>query len=380
MDHAAATPLDSEVKAAMQACEPLFHNPSALYQAAQTAEKAIQEARKSVAQILGARPAEIIFTSGATESNNLAIQGIARSYPSAHFVTSALEHDSVLKPMGYLSQGGYSVTEVSPAASGIVEVEAIAKAITDETVLVSIMYANNEVGTIQPIKEIAAKIKTIKEKRKLSGNDLPLYLHTDAAQAANYLNLNVHRLGVDMMSLNGGKIYGPKQTGVLFAASHVNLQPIILGGGQERGLRSGTPNTPGIIGFATALKKSHDIRPKESQRLKELQSNAIADLLKLGPLVVINGSLKNRLPNNIHLTIQGGDNERLLYALDDLGIQVAVGSACSASNEEPSHVLMSMKMSEADARSSLRISMGRETTKQMMVKFVSALKSVSQVA
>lgn len=376
LDHAAATPLDDDVKKAM---EPYFShnffNPSAIYQGAVQVSEAVNQARKSVAQILGARANEITFTSGATESNNLAIQGVAREFPEAHFVTTALEHDSVLRPLAYL-QNGCSVSEVKPKPNGIVAPQMILKAVTDKTVLVSVMYANNEVGTIQPLKEIAAGLKAIRDKRQQAGNILPLYFHTDAAQAGNYLDLSVHRLGVDLMSLNGGKIYGPKQSGVLFVASHVKLQPLILGGGQEHGLRSGTENVPGIIGFAKALQITQHKKASETSRLQAIQDSTIERLKKANPSILINGSIKHRLPNNIHLTIPGYDNERLLFALDDLGLQVAAGSACSASSEEASHVLLAMGLSEVEARSSLRITMGRSTTEKDMQIFVEKLHSI----
>jgi cysteine desulfurase len=238
------------------------------------------------------------------------------------------------------------------------------------------MYANNEVGSVQPIKQIAATLETIRQNRKKSGNTTPLYLHTDAAQAANYLDLHVHRLGVDLMTVNGGKIYGPKQSGALFVRSGIVLEPLLYGGGQEQGKRSGTENVAAFIGFAKALELASEQRHKESERLQELQAYCIQQLENDIPNIVINGSIKRRLPNNVHLTVSGTDNERLLYGLEDKGVICAAGSACSASKEEASHVLLAMGISENDARSSLRLSFGRQTTKRDIEKFIECLKAV----
>jgi len=235
------------------------------------------------------------------------------------------------------------------------------------------MYANNEVGTIQPLRRIAAMLAVVREERRKSGNALPLYFHTDACQAANYLDLHVSRLGVDLMTLNGGKIYGPKQSGVLYVSAKVRLQPIIRGGGQERNYRSGTENVAGCIGFAKALQLAQAIRQEEGERLSALQKLAFDRISEKLPEAVVHGSLKHRLPNNIHLTLPGQDNERLLVELDERGILAAAGSACSASADEPSHVLCAMGLSDADAQSSLRITMGRETTEVDIDALVSTL-------
>lgn len=377
LDHAAATPLDKRALAAMQPyLTTEFYNPSAIYLAAKKVSQAIDTARSAVAQELGARPGEIIFTSGGTEANNLALQGVAHAFPGSHIVTTALEHESVLKPVHYLAQHGWMMSEVTPMADGRVRSESVKDAITDKTVLVSVMYANNEVGTIQPIKNIALQIAEIRKQRRSDRNTLPLYLHTDAAQAGNYLDLSVHRLGVDLMTLNGGKLYGPKQSGVLYVHSQVQLDPVMFGGGQENGLRSGTENMAGIVGFAESLHEARRRRVSETKRLRILQNECIDLITKLLPKAIINGSLKYRLPNNVHITLPGQDNERLLFALDDAGIQAAAGSACSASNEEASHVLLAMGLSEADARASLRFSMGRSTTAADIRKTIKTLKKL----
>lgn len=372
LDHAAATPMDALVFAAMQPYfTEQFYNPSATYMAAVGVRKDLEAARSRVAKVLGARPSEIIFTAGGTEANNLAIKGVLEQFPDSNVVVSAIEHESVLR-----TAHAFSCRQVPVSAQGITDIEALQAAIDDQTVLVSIMYANNEVGSIQPVHQAALLIEEIRRERRRQGNDRPLYLHTDAAQAAAYLDLHVSRLGVDLMTLNAGKIYGPKQSGVLFAASHVRFTPQILGGGQERGLRSGTENVAGAIGLATALELVQGRRPEETQRLKKLQE-LFFDLVEQHiPSAIINGSRKTRLPNNVHITISGADNERLLIELDDRGILCAAGSACSASNEEPSHVLRAMGISDADAQSSLRFSMGRQTDEAAIRQTVETLASL----
>lgn len=358
MDYAAATPVDPRVLATMKPYfSDKFYNPSALYLASTEVGKAIGRARAAVAAQLGAKPGEIIFTAGGTEANNLAIFGIMSQYPEANIVTSGVEHDSVLMPARQFKHH-----EVKTQPDGQINLTDLAKKIDDKTVLVSVMYASNEIGTIQPLREIAKLVETIRAKRKKSRVSTPLFLHTDACQAANYLDLHVHRLGVDLMTLNGGKIYGPKQSGVLFKASHVNLRPQIRGGGQEFGLRSGTENVAQIIGFAKALDIAQSKRASETARLKILQKQFIQGLQKLPNKANINGSTKQRLPNNVHVTLSGHDNERLLMYLDEQGIMCATGSACSASNEEVSHVLSAIGLSEGAAQSSLRFTLGRQTT------------------
>lgn len=372
LDHAAATPLDPEVLAAMQPYfTDLFYNPSANYMAAQNVRSKLEQARADVATVLGARASEIIFTAGGTESDNLAIAGIMRQHPEANVVVSAIEHDAVLEIAGQFNCSAALVSE-----QGMINLDDLAAKINDHTVLVSVMYANNEVGTIQPLRKVAQLLDNIREVRRKAGNSLPLYFHTDACQAANYLDLHVSRLGVDLMTLNGGKIYGPKQSGILFVSSKVQLQPLIRGGGQERNLRSGTENVAACVGFAKALQIAQAKRHDEVKRLSELQQLAYRSIEEAVPQTVINGSLKHRLPNNVHLTLPGEDNERLLVELDERGILAAAGSACSASKEEPSHVLRAMGVSDADAQSSLRITAGRRTTGQDMNDFVYALTTI----
>lgn len=372
LDYAAATPVDQAVSAAMQPFfSEQFYNPSALYGPAIEVSKALEEARTVTARLLGAKPSEIIFTAGGTEANNLAIHGIMRSYPGATMALSSIEHDSVRVPAAR-----YDTSEIPVDGNGLVNYSGISQKINDTTVLVSVMYANNEVGTVQPIRRIAAELDSIRKQRLVEGNKLPLYFHVDAAQAGNYLDLHVHRLGVDLMTINGGKLYGPKQSGALFVKSGIILQPLIEGGGQERNLRSGTENVAGAAGLAKALEISVAKRHDEYERLNLLQTKTVKTLRGAFPEIIINGSMKSRLPNNLHVTLPGTDNERVLMALDMNGIYAAAGSACSASSDEPSHVLKAMGFDRSYAQSSLRFSMGRQTDEEDLVRLTAVLKQM----
>ncbi len=396
LDHAAATPVDADVFSVMKPYyTEKFYNPSALYLDAKAVSQDITKARQSVAKQLGARPNEIVFTAGGTEANNLAIHGVMSQYQDGNIVISAGEHDSVLKPAAQ-----YECRQLPLIATGEIAFEQLASLIDDNTVLLSIMYANNETGVVQPLARITRLAQQIRHERLLVGNTRPLYVHTDACQAANYLVLNKSRLGIDLMTLNGGKIYGPKQSGCLFVAAHVRLQPQILGGGQERGLRSGTENVANIAGFAYALDKAQKLRSAEVERLTKLRAYACQQLYESVPGIILTGSLQEQtstkdtaeimrkhptalsdsqphvLPNFVHVHIPGQDNERLIMELDEQGIMAAAGSACSASNDEPSHVLMAMGLSEADTQSSLRVTLGRTTTKTHIDRLVKVLSTL----
>lgn len=376
LDYAAATPVDDRVIAAMRPFwSERFYNPSATYQAARGAAGDLEAARATIARHLGARPVEIIFTAGGTEANNLAIHGVMQRYPEGNIVVSSIEHESVLAPAHQ-----YDCREAAVLPDGTIDLQKLEAAVDASTVLISVMYANNEIGTIEPLSDIAKLVKQIRDERGGQGNTLPLYFHADAAQAANYLDLHVSRLGLDMMTLNGGKIYGPKQSGVLYAGAHVELKPVLLGGGQERGIRSGTENIAQAVGLAAALDIAQDMRHEETKRLQGLQAHFFEKLEAAFPGVVINGSRKKRLPNNVHITLPGQDNERLLFALDEAGIMAAAGSACSASNEEPSHVLRALGISDVWAQSSLRFTMGRATTEADIDATVAALTEITQSA
>ena len=372
LDYAAATPMLDEVIEAMKPySKTYFYNPSATYLAAKKVGQDIESARSKVAHWLGARSSEIVFTAGGTEANNLAIHGIMKRYPKANIVISAIEHESIIAPAAL-----YECRIVSVLSDGRINLEELEKNIDDNTVLVSIMYANNEIGTIQPIRDIS---RIVAKKRALRGVDeLPLYLHTDACQATNYLDLHVARLGVDLMSINGGKIYGPKQSGVLYVKAGASLKPMIEGGGQEHGLRSGTENVSAIIGLATALDIVQSDRQDELKvkLIPELRELFFAELEQKIPKAVINGSRKYRLSNNIHFTIPNTDNERVLMELDENGIQAAAGSACNASDETPSHVLRAIGLTDSDAQSSYRMTIGRYTTKEEIKATLLALQRI----
>lgn len=358
-DYSASTPMKKEV---IKAMEPFFnenfYNPSGIYLKSRAVRLGLEEARHKIAETIGARSSEIIFTAGGTEANNLVVNGVMDKYQTGQLAVSAIEHDSILKLADKFKA---SFVTVNP--KGIINLDNLLASINDTTVLVSVMYVNNEVGSIQPIKEVAEIIGKVKKDRQKKNIDLPIYLHTDACQATNYLDLSVSRLGVDFMTINSGKIYGPKQVGALYVRAGIVLEPLIYGGGQENGLRSGTENVAGIFGFAKALQIAQGKHKSEAKRLVGLQNIALKLIKAEISKIIINGpNGGKRIANNLHITIPGIDNEYLLMQLDEQGFQVAVGSACSASNDEPSHVLTAMGMSNELAQSSLRITMGEYTT------------------
>lgn len=372
MDYAAATPVEPSVLKAMAPYwSEKFYNPSAIYLKAKSVKQDIEKVRQIVARTLGVQSGEVVFTAGGTEANNLAISGVMRRHPKENCVISAIEHESVRE-----AAQQYKHKETPVDKKGVVDLQKLEEIIDSDTVLVSIIYANNEVGTVQPLKAIAEIIEKTRRQRKQKGNKTPLYLHTDACQAANYLDIHANRLGVDLMTLNGGKIYGSKQSGCLYVRAGVVLEPEIRGGGQEFGLRSGTENVANIMGFSKALEMATEKRSAEVERLKKLQAIFIDEIEKNTSNVVVNGHKKHRLPNNVHLTISGADNERLLMELDERGIMCATGSACSASKEESSHVLRSMGFSDEQARASLRFTMGRLTTEKDVTQVVSILREL----
>lgn len=372
LDHAAATPLDGNVLKVMQPYfKEKYYNPSATYLAAKEVHADLEAARAKIAHWLGARPSEIVFTAGGTEANNLAIQGVMQAFPGSNIIVSAIEHDSVLVPAA-----GFKCQEAKVDKHGRLDLDKLEANINDETVLASVMYANNEIGTIQHIKEISKIITKVRTQRQKVGNELPIYLHTDACQATNYLDLHVDRLGIDLMTINGSKIYGPKQSGSLYIKTGTRLNPQILGGGQENNFRSGTENVPAIIGFATALDISQTIRSAEVKRLAGLQQQFFTKIAEILPEAVINGCKQNRLPNNSHITFPGVDNEQLMMQLDEQGIICAVGSACSASNDEPSHVLKAIGLTDKEAQASLRFTFGRSTTSLDLDKTIQVLSSI----
>jgi cysteine desulfurase len=366
-DYAAATPVDDRVLAAMQPFwQEQFYNPSALYLSAKKVNKQLVDSRARVARVLGAKPSEIIFTAGGTESINLAIRGIMQKLGQGHILVSSIEHEAVLEVAKL-----YDHSLIPVDSSGRIDLEALASLIKSNTVLISVMHANNELGSIQPLSEVRHMINRVRRERLAAGNDKPLHLHVDASQTANYLDLHTEHLGADLLTVNGGKIYGPKQTGILYKQFGVQLEPQILGGGQEFGLRSGTENVAGAVGFSVALELAQTQRKEEFKRLEGLKNLFVSELTDKVPSVHVNS---RGLPNFVHITIPAADNERLVMELDEAGIQCAVGSACSASNDEPSHVLAAIGMDESQIRSSLRFTMGRYTTR------IAVLETVEKIA
>ncbi|MBI5817293.1 MAG: cysteine desulfurase [Candidatus Yonathbacteria bacterium] len=367
LDHAAATPLDPRVFAAMKPfMTKEFGNPGALYREGVVAKNAVLLARKKVAQILFAHPDEIIFTGSGTESNNLAIEGVVKNArekhcgKNPHIITSAIEHPSVLSVCQALERRGIAVSYIGVDGNGIIKLDELKKAFRKETMLVSVMYANNEIGTVEPIREIA---KIIRMWRKQHNTSFP-YFHADACQAANYLPLHIERLGVDLLTLNGSKIYGPKGVGTLFVRRGVSLSPIMYGGGQERGLRPGTENIAGIVGFAEALLIAEKMKEKESKRLTALRDYFVSSVLKKIPGALLNGDVVRRLPNNINISIPGIESEHIIIELDAHGVAASARSACKSMDEEGSHVIMALGRNTVGTESGVRFTLGRSTTKK----------------
>lgn len=368
LDYAAATPMDPEVLKTMRPYfAEQFFNPSASYLAAREVRQQLTLARECIAGCLGSRPAEVIFTAGATEANNLAICGVMKNFPDGKVLVSAIEHESVLAPARQYNHQEIPVTE-----QGVLDLKALENLIDEQTVLVSVGYVNNELGTVQPLAEVAQILNKLRNIRLEQDSKLPLYLHSDAAQAGNYLDLHVSRLGVDLMSINGSKIYGPKQSGALYVKAGVSLQPLIVGGGQEFGLRSGTENVPAAIGLAKAVELAQTKRRDVSERLQKLRQDFEAQITAQFKDAQINGG-KTRAPHIISVSFPDVDNERLMMQLDEAGIICAVGSACSAAREEASHVLAAIGLDEALARATLRFSLGAATSQNDIQKCLQAL-------
>ncbi|MFH0905240.1 MAG: cysteine desulfurase family protein [bacterium] len=371
LDYAATAPMRPEVITAMKPFwRENFGNPASIHSFGREALNVVDAARRQVAGLLNCQSQEIIFTSGGTESDNLAIQGVARRFPECHIITSAIEHKAVLETCRQLERQGYLVTYIRPNESGVVAAEQVVKAITPRTALVSIIYANNEVGTIQPIREIGLQLKKINQTRKQS-----IYFHTDAVQAANYLELNTAILHVDLLTVSAHKLGGPKGIGLLFVKDGAPIEPIVYGGGQEQGLRSGTLNAAGIVGLAAALTSAQAQREKETRRLRAWQDRAIKKVGKLRN-IHINGSLTDRLPNNINFSVNGKTSDELVIGFDRHGIAVSAASACAAGSIEPSYVLKAMGLSDSIARSSVRITLGYQTANKEINRLIKVLSGL----
>ncbi len=368
LDYAAATPMHSDViKAAQPYLSDQFANPSALYSQAVKVKQDLEAARSEVAVITGVKSSQVIFCAGATEANNLAVQGIMSQYHNGNIIVSAIEHESVLEPA---KKFNYKIAKVNQ--EGQLDLDDLKRKIDDKTVLISIIYANNEIGTIQQLRKISQVIQDILSNRK---NAYPLILHSDAAQAGNYLDLHKSRLGVDMLSINGSKIYGPKQTGVLITGMNIKLNTLIMGGGQENNLRSGTPNVSNFIGFAKALELAQKNKLENYKKIIILRKYFETEIKKIYPRSTINGS-KKRLENIISLTLPGFNSERLIYQLDNYGIMVAAGSACSASDDASSHVLKAIGISNELSKSTLRVSLGNPTSENDIKYLLNCLNQI----
>ncbi|MFO0702401.1 MAG: aminotransferase class V-fold PLP-dependent enzyme, partial [Candidatus Andersenbacteria bacterium] len=373
LDHAATTPLDPRVRAAM---EPFwgstFGNPSALYRQGREAKLALDGARERVAHILNCTPAEVIFTGSGTESDNHAILGIARAAKRLkkgnHIITTAVEHHAVLVTVESLQKEGFEITLLPVDEFGRVSPAQLAAALKPETVLVSIMYANNEVGTIMPIAELT---KVTKAKR--------VPFHTDACQAQGALPLDIKALGVDALTINGSKIYGPKGVGALYVRRGLPIDPILHGGAQESSRRAGTENLANIVGLATALELAEQLRASESARLVPLRDRLIAGILKHVPKSRLNGHPTERLPNNVHVSILDIEGEALLLYLDEFGIAAATGSACDSQTLDPSHVVIALGLPYEFAHGSLRFTLGRSTTQAQVDYVVEHLPRIVEV-
>ena len=356
LDYAAATPLDERVFAVMQPyLAEKFYNPSAAYTAAREVRRDLDTARHELAVCIGGKRDEVILTAGATESVNLAFRGLLE--PGDHVVIGATEHDAVRG-----IAGEYDVTFAASDNKGTITPSAVLTAISDKTKLVSITAADSELGTIQPLVKIAAAIADVRRDRVKRGVKTPLYFHSDASQAAGVIDLHVARLGVDLLTLNAAKCYGPKQVGLLWVASHLSLKPLIPGGGQERGLRSGTENVAGAVGFARALQIAIRNRHTDSEQIRGLRDTLQKALTTALPELVVNGSQKKRLPGHLNVSVDGLDAERVVFRLDSQGVQVATGAACAANKGTRSNVLIAIGASDSMADGSLRFSLGRQTT------------------
>jgi cysteine desulfurase len=375
LDHAATTPIAPEVIDAMKPYfSEKFGNASSLHSFGQEAREAVENSRKIAAKFLNARPAEIIFTSGGTESDNLAIKGIAFANKSKgkHIITSKIEHPAILEPCKWLEQNGFKVTYLNVDRNGLVSPEEVEKAITKDTILVSIMHANNEIGTIEPIEEIGRICKKHK-----------VYFHTDAVQSFGKIPIDAKRMNIDLLSASSHKIYGPKGIGMLYVNQDVKIEAIQQGGGHEHGLRSGTENVPGIVGFAKAIELAGKTMKSETAREIKLRDKIINEILKMQG-AQLNGHQTQRLPNNINVSIKGIEGESLLVRLNERGIAVSTGSACSTKSLAPSHVLTAIGLSAEQAGSSLRITLGKDNTEEninyvveTLPKIINSLRKIS---
>ena len=372
LDYAATTPTHPEVvKAMLPYFSDAFGNPSSLYSYGLEARQAIEVARNRVAESIGAKNEEIVFTGGGSEADNFAIKGVAyaNSHKGNHIITSVIEHHAVLETCKFLEKRGFKVTYLPVDKYGLVDPEKVRKAIAEKTILISIMHANNEIGTIQPIGEIGK----IARKAKV-------YFHTDAVQTTGHIPVNVNELKVDMLSMSAHKFYGPKGVGVLYIRKGTKVVSLIHGGEQESGRRAGTENVPGIVGLGKAIELAGLEMAKETERLIALRNKLIKGILGKIDNVQLNGHPEHRLPNNVNVSIDYIEGESTCLNLDLEGICISTGSACSSSSAEPSHVLLAVGLSHEQARSSLRFTMGHLTTEEDIDRVLEVLpRSVARL-
>jgi len=356
MDHAATTPVDPEVVEAMVPYfTEIYGNASSLHSFGREAHNAMEEARNRVARLINAHPEEIIFTAGGTESDNIAIKGAAYGNRSKgdQIITSTIEHPAVLETCRSLEKQGFKVSYIPVDKNGLIELESLRKAITERTILITIMHANNEIGTIEPIEEIA----------EIAGTKSIIF-HSDAVQSAGKMRIDVKEIGIDLLSISAHKIYGPKGIGALYMRKGTRLDPIIHGGGHERGLRSSTENIPGIVGLGKAAELSERRMSEDNSHLTNLRDQLIKSTLGDVEESYLNGHPTKRLPNNAHFRFTGIEGEALVLNLDEKGVAASTGSACSSKKLLPSHVLMAIGFDEVQAHGSLRLTLGRENTRE----------------
>lgn len=367
LDYAATTPVDPEVLKFIQPYfSTIFGNTQSLHTFGQESSKIVEECRDFIALQLNCSPEEIIFTSGGTESNNTAIKGIffANNFYNKHIITSPIEHHAVLEPIKFLEKFyNCKISYLEVNKDGIINVNSLDKLINEDTVFISVMHANNEIGTIQPIEKISQKIRLINKEREKTKKQ-KIYFHTDAVQTFGHIKIDVEKLGVDLLSLSGHKFYSPKGIGALYIRKGTKIEPLLHGGGHEFNRRASTVNHSGIAGMFKAIQISTSVMEEENQQIKKLRDKLYNGILNEIKNVEINGSMTNRLPNNLNVSFYGIEAESLLVALDNEGIAVSSGSACSSGSMEPSHVIKAIGKDVILARGTIRFSLGRFTTEE----------------
>lgn len=376
LDNAATTPLDPRVLQVMLPyLKENYGNASSIHSLGQQAKEAIEKSRLTVANFIGAKPEEIAFTSGGTEADNFVIKQIAAKNLEGQIITSSIEHDAVLNPCKFLEKNSYQVTYLKVNGEGLIDLKELEKSITDQTILISVMQANNEIGVIEPITEIGQMVKKIREERKNKNIQTPIYFHTDAVQTFGHLPINVNELGLDFLSASAHKVYGPKGVGLLYHRQGIKLDPLIAGGGHESGWRSGTENVASIVGLARAVELAQQEMNLEYKRLTDWREKLIQGLEKIKD-INLNGHRHLRLPNNINVSIKGVEGEAVLLYLDKRGIACSTGSACSSHSLKASHVLLALGKTPEEAHSSLRFTTGRFTKEGEIKNLLKALPEI----